>query len=917
MLSHLSPASDQGRIPAPPEPNFLPIVCEEALAAFESFEAPFRFLAEHTEVLILLTGRDGKHRYVSPASRTLLGYQPEELLRINARDTIHPEDVNNVMSALATGVQGGSLKFRLARKNGGYVWVEATSRVLDEPAWLGGNLMLVRDIEHRAEAERKLVAESQHHRRLDESTPAMLHSIDASGRILMVSDAWLKRLGYSRDEVLGRLATDFLTLDSRDYAQATVIPSFFQKGRCDDIEYEMVCKSGEIIQVRLSAILDPDRNVSLTVITDITLKRKVQRQFTESEARYRTLADHSSDIVFQLDAKLLYSYVSPACVEVLGREPDQLIGMNPVELSHPEDASQIAHVFEILLTGREDQRSTINRIRHRDGHWIWAEARLRSVKDRRNGSIIGIIGALRDVSERQKAAEELERARLAAEAATKLKAEFVANMSHELRTPLTSVLGALDILCGDLTLREDQRRYLFMAHEASQSLMAIVNDILDFSKIEAGYLNIEVAPFELNSAIEQCRRLIGEIASKKSIEINTITVGGPVTLLGDANRIKQIVLNLISNAIKFSDGGQVTIEAHYQRGHSKLRVAVSDTGIGIAPEKLTTIFERFTQADGSITRRYGGTGLGLSISKHLVQLMDGKMSVVSIPGKGSTFSLELPLSEIKLPMAAPLIGKTAATGSSWRILLAEDNQINREVICDVLRHEGHHVTAVSDGAAAVSTFANEARFDLIMMDLQMPAMDGLAATRAIRQAERAAQRPATPIVGLTANAMSGDKLACQQAGMNAHVAKPIRWSDLFVICEQLVDANRRFASKTECPQVVLDPSPLAGLTRLVGRARLSELLQAFIESVSERSAKLHEMGLAELSGYAHSCQSMSGQLGFVELSRICAEIQSESRNGGGLERISELLEATNRAVKAAHASEYGRAAKVDWVGASA
>lgn len=621
------------------------MLAEQRLAASE---ARYRFLAEHTVDMILLTDKTGRCLYASPASRGLLGYEPDEMLQIPASDAIHPDDVAEALKVLAKGASVTPLKFQMMRKSGEYVWVEASGQTVSEPGVMDGNLIVIRNIEARVAFERRTAEIRERNRRFYESTPALLQSIDTDGRLVFVSDAWLTRFGYTRPEVIGRRSTEFLTAESREYARKTVVPAFFLSGRCDNIAYEMICKSGEIVEVDLSAIIERDENtgndISLAVILDVTERRRAERKLIESEARYRCLADNSSDVVFQLDADLRLQYVSPACLDVLGFVPQELIGTHLLEAKHVDDAAGVKRALAALLARKTEGDSIISRFRHRDGHWIWAETRLRALGGDAGKGTQGIVGTLRDVTERQRIAEELVSAKMAAESAARLKSEFVANMSHELRTPLTGILGLIELLRMDPTLRREQRRRLEMAHEAGQSLMGIVNDVLDFSKIEAGHLTIESARFELNGLISACHEFVAHEARKKSLTLELRLNPMPVALMGDAARLRQIILNLLSNAIKFSKSGRVVLEARYEEAPSHLCISVSDSGIGIASDKLVSIFDRFTQGDGSITRQYGGTGLGLAICRRLVELMGGKLSAVSTPGIGSTFSLEVPLS---------------------------------------------------------------------------------------------------------------------------------------------------------------------------------------------------------------------------------------------------------------------------------
>jgi signal transduction histidine kinase/CheY-like chemotaxis protein len=435
---------------------------------------------------------------------------------------------------------------------------------------------------------------------------------------------------------------------------------------------------------------------------------------------------------------------------------------------------------------RGDKVMTTKRKLHKRGHWVWLEAGLSLVRDAETGAPKSIICVLRDVTERQRAARHLEQAKLAAETATRIKADFVANMSHELRTPLAGIMGVHDLLRNDPTLGPQARGYLEMARDAGRSLLTIVNDVLDFSKIEAGQLSIENLPFHLAKTIEQSRDFARTEAAKKSLRIVADVEDACVTVVGDENRLRQILLNLLTNAVKFSEHGTIVISGVYSARSGRLRIEVSDNGVGIAEDKLSLLFERFRQADASTTRRYGGTGLGLSICKRLVELMGGEIGVVSQVARGSTFWFEVPLpqaaegGEVKLHQPEP-------DAASLRLLLAEDNIANQQIIKAMLESKGHSVIVVETGVAAVATAQTE-KFDIILMDVQMPQMDGISASRIIRNTEKKEGRRATPIVGLTANAMSEDVVHCREAGMDAHVAKPIEWVELFATLKRMIAA---------------------------------------------------------------------------------------------------------------------------------
>ena len=832
------------------------------------------------------------------------GYEPRVETAV---DFFHPDDRAEVARCIAQAMQartGYEFRLRVVRPDGGIRHV--LSRGLCETNQTTGEISAIfgaiLDVTELSEAERRLTEKSA---LLEETLDTMdqaLVKIAADGTIELKNRRFSKMLDLppdlltmprpNFDDVLSHLEASgeyarMAAGDQADVANRGVPPMLGT--------YEHSRPDGTVLEVRTVPV--PSGAVVRTY-ADITARRRAEAAMREIDARYRILAETTSDVITQLGLDLKRQYVSPSCRRVFGYAPAEMVGIRPSSTVHPDDAPEVRRTGDQLAAGQIDGDRAVMTYRtlHKDGRWVWIEAAMNLVRDA-DGRPASIICSLRDVTERQRVARHLERAKAAAEQAAQAKADFVANMSHELRTPLTAILGVHDLLGRDAQLSETQRHLIGLASQAGRSLLGIVNDVLDYSKIEAGQLAIDPVPFSLRDLVEGCRDLTAKGLEDKPVEIVIAFADDPGWLVGDPARLRQILLNLLTNAAKFTARGRIDIAVDYRPETALLRIEISDTGIGIADDKLSALFERFSQADSSVTRRYGGSGLGLAICKRLLDLMAGRIGVSSREGAGSTFWFELPLRRAASAGSTEPLAALSGSGRTWSILLAEDNLLNQEIIGAVLREHRHVLTLVPDGAAAVSVLRDGAKFDVVLMDLQMPVMDGLTATVAIRREEAAGGRTPVPIIGLTANALAEDAERCLAAGMNAHVAKPIEWRELFGTIQRVLGTPDPAPGAT-VPDV-LDTGTLEELAGLIGQVRLMEIMSRFVDDLARRIEVLDQASTGELAEHMHSLISQAGQLGFVQLSRLCSEADAEARRGTRPHRIDEIRSAAARAAAAA------------------
>jgi PAS domain S-box-containing protein len=616
-----------------------------------------------------------------------------------------------------------------------------------------------------------------------DTLPDPLMIIDRDYRIRQANKAALDKLQMTWEQVLAT-SSCMACIDNAavppDYCPQAMTLQDMQ-GHLVELPVE---RFGGHYIVSTTPILDADGNYQASVYLayDITERKKAETLLQNSREQYELAVAGSNDGIWDWDLRTNDLYLSPRWKDQLGYQDHELTNNFDTFKSnlHPDDAPRVLALAEKYIAGTEGRYVQEFRMRHKDGTWRWILAQGAAVRGE-DGIPVRVAGSHTDITAQRDYVEQLASAKDAADAANRAKSEFLANMSHEIRTPMNGVIGMAQLLrFTDLTA--EQEEYLSGIEASGNNLLGIINDILDLSKIESGKIELEYADFSLRKAIEDViTTQISRIHQKHLTLQKELPVNLPEVIRGDQLRIKQILLNLLGNAIKFTEQGSITIAVRLMEqgaGRVLIRLTVRDTGIGMPPEALQKIFNPFEQADTSTTRRFGGTGLGLSICSKLADLMGGTITVESSPGAGSSFNLELPFELSSAAMnrqehSMPLPEQPARLLS---ILIAEDNMMNQRMLELLLQKIGHNAICTNNGKEALERW-RRGGVDLILMDIQMPVMTGVEALEAIR-AEEQANGGHLPIIALTADALKGTEEKLLKAGFDGYLTKPVKTKEL-------------------------------------------------------------------------------------------------------------------------------------------
>jgi PAS domain S-box-containing protein len=762
----------------------------ETIATLQRRTQRYRLVTEHAADVITCYDFEGGGRFISPAIEKLLGYTVEETVGLTVPEMLHPDDRERVMAvfaAMSRGLGQAALQHRSRHKHGHYVWVESNLQLVRDASDAPQEIVSVsRDISDRKALEMEMVAARDDAR--EQAQRALLAEdiggigywrYDLATQQLDVSPKMFEIYGLERvAHPLVEMFNHRIHPDEKAWTLARIAERL-RTGEADyNVATRIVRSDGEERCISGSSIIEkgPDGMPSFIMgtVRDITDERRAQADLKASESRYRLLADNASDMITSLGPSGDIRFTSPACRQILGYAPEEMIGRRVIDMTHPEDVGVMTRHHAVLIAKGPSAISEPYhfRGRHKDGHWVWLEGQPKLFFDPVTGKLAAIQDVVRDISSRKALEAALDLARAEAEAAAAVKAEFLSNMSHELRTPLTAVLGFSRLIEDQPELSPATRRFVDHVSNAGKALLSTVNDILDFSKLEAGQVEIVVAPSDPRQILQDAMDLFSGQAQEKGLDLvmtglNRLPPG--LTLAPD--RIRQILLNLIGNAVKFTDNGRVELSARWTPRTGRLRVSVTDSGGGIPSDRLDQLFKRFSQVDGSSTRKHGGTGLGLAICKGLVDAMGGRIGVSSKVGQGSSFWFEVPAARTTRGTVESDRGAISIP-EGCRVLIVDDNAVNRDLVGTVLRAFGAEITEAADGEAGV-VLSNTEPFDVILMDLRMPGIGGETATRRIRQD---GPNSNVPIIAFSADI----KGVLPNGLFNGMVAKPLDARTLIV-----------------------------------------------------------------------------------------------------------------------------------------
>ncbi len=724
----------------------------------------------------------GQLLFVNPVFLEMFGFSTWDLKKISFHKIFRtPQDYQAFDKRLRKFGQVEDEEYPLRGRNGLTLWCSVSCRVVKDSQgkirWWDG---MAEDITFRKRLGGEFAESKELFKMVFDNSASAITVTDQDEKIIAWNHFTEKFLGMNKKDLFNMSVKDLYPKKEWRRLRAFQIR---KRGMLSDIETKVYKKDRSLLDVSMSVSVLKDREGkiigSIGILNDITRIKTAERRIKESENKIRTILDHTAAAITLLDKEERIISWNSFTEQLLGMKKRDLY-LKHVRDLYPKEEWQKIRAENIRHKGSRHHLET--KVICKDGKIIDVDLSINVLKDTAN-KIIGSVGIMQDIMEQKSFKEMLLLAKISAEDANHSKSIFLANMSHEVRTPMNTIIGMLDLTL-DTTMTEEQKENIQVAKDAADNLLNLINDILDLSRVEAGKLSIEVIEFNLHNVVKNVCKGMAVLAMKKNLDlIFKVKPDVPELLEGDPIRLRQVLINLINNAIKFTPKGKIEVQVQLEKRIDQECVvlfSVEDEGIGIPADKLDRIFEVFSQVDKSTSRRFGGTGLGLAISKRLVELMGGRIWVKSQESRGSTFyfTCTFKISPNKTTAkGTPLVDdarqEVSLTSPSLplKILLAEDNVINQKMTVKILEKKGWQVEAVENGKEVLDRM-NKNSFDLILMDTHMPHLDGLETTRIIREEEQKTGKH-IPIVALTARVMEEDRRRCIAVGMDDYVAKPI------------------------------------------------------------------------------------------------------------------------------------------------
>jgi PAS domain S-box-containing protein len=875
-------------------------------------EARFRSMFEQSGVGMIITDADGRLLQANRAFCRFLDYSSDQLVGRNTSDLTDPGDAEETRlqsEELRSGAREVvELEKRYVQKNGSTVWGRVSAHFLHDSDGDRRCVAIIQDITERKAGEKARKKAEEKYRSIFENAVEGIYQTTPDGEYLAINPAAARTLGFaSPDQIMGKPSA----ARGYGYVDPTRLGDFMRMVEEHDVvngfESEVYRPDGSRVWVSENVRVVRGSGGEILyfegTLEDITERKLAEAAAQRSQKRLRDLIDGVGPSMFvglMTPQGILIECNRPA-LAAAGLKPEDVLG-KPFEETHwwahsPEAQRQLREAIT-RAAGGEASRYDVQ-VRGEENHAIEIDFSLQPLRDE-TGEVVFLVPSASVITERKRAESELRAAKVEAEAANRAKSEFLANMSHEIRTPMNGLIGMTGLLL-DTSLTEQQHEFAETIQLSGEALLTIVNNILDFSKIEAGKLELETVDIDLAYVARGTLELLKGTAKSKGLELRvSIDPDAPTELRGDGGRLRQVLLNLIGNAIKFTPRGEVKLHISVDRQTEEmasLRFRITDTGIGINLETQARLFQAFTQADGSTTRRYGGTGLGLAICKQLVEKMHGDIGVESSAGAGSTFwfTLEFPKQSKRVARIAPQAAKNMSLrepktepgnegGSvrSERVLIAEDNAVNQLVAIAQLKKLGYAADSVSNGLEVLEALSR-IHYNIILMDCQMPELDGYETTRQVRN--RGGHQPY--IIAMTANAMQGDRELCLATGMDSYISKPMRIADLKSALDEV--PNSDVGS--------VDATSLAHLRELEEDAPgiVSELIDSFRESTPKLLSQAWNVfdKPRELSAIAHTIKGSCSNFGARPMEALCLQLE-QLAPAAGSDAARDLVAALER-----------------------